>query len=372
MGHTDKGDLTFGSALLMGSCYLLILVVSVKVSYLVGIALLGVAIAINRRTLGGLLRRYLWDQWLAINAESTDPAYMGPRPSPQRAGSGRTARRAGRKGKRRRQPAPPQATGAPAISGWKLDWRPVVVLVFVAVILTLLEYWGSRRVYNESLPVYFPHVENHGFRELGVSVFGARYQRLGEYVYWAGFRVVFFFVLPALLVISLPGERLREYGLSFKDFFKHLPIYGILFLIVLPAVIAVSFTHAFASHYPFYKPWQNALNPRGLYWHDLLLWEGMYMLQFFSLEFFFRGFILNALKRSLGAYAIFVMAVPYCMIHFGKPMPETLGAVAAGIVLGTLALRTGSIWAGVMIHVSVAWTMDLLALLQTGRLPTAW
>jgi membrane protease YdiL (CAAX protease family) len=95
----------------------------------------------------------------------------------------------------------------------------------------------------------------------------------------------------------------------------------------------------------------------------------MYSAQFFSLEFFFRGFMLQALKRSLGAYAIFVMVVPYCMIHFGKPMPETLGAIAAGLVLGTLALRTGSIWAGFLIHVSVVWTMDLLALIQTNRLP---
>ena len=38
------------------------------------------------------------------------------------------------------------------------------------------------------------------------------------------------------------------------------------------------------------------------------------------------------------------------------------GAVVAGLILGTLALRTKSIWAGVLIHISVALTMDLLAL----------
>ena len=30
-----------------------------------------------------------------------------------------------------------------------------------------------------------------------------------------------------------------------------------------------------------------------------------------ALEFFFRGFLLFALKRAVGAYAIFVMIVPY-------------------------------------------------------------
>ncbi len=386
MSDSSKYPLTFGSGLLMGSCYLLILVVSVKVGYLLGIALLGLAVALNYKVFFGLLKRYLWDQWIIINAESMERRYLGPLTSGKPAPAKRTRSKSKRKGRKGRKgakgskaaaapapaPAPAPALEGPSVAGWKLDWRPLVFLVFAALVLTLLEYWGSRRIYNENLPVYFPHVENRGFRELGVSVFGTEYQRLGEYVYWVGFRVVFFFVLPALLIVSLPGERLREYGLSFKDFWKHLPIYGILFLIVLPAVIAVSFTDSFANHYPFYKPWQNAAHPRGLGWHDLLIWEVLYMLQFFSLEFFFRGFLLHSLKRSLGAYAVFVMAVPYCMIHFGKPMPETLGAVAAGVVLGTLALRTGSIWAGVMIHVSVAWSMDFLALLQTGRFPKAW
>jgi membrane protease YdiL (CAAX protease family) len=60
------------------------------------------------------------------------------------------------------------------------------------------------------------------------------------------------------------------------------------------------------------------------------------------------------------------------MIHFGKPFLETLAAVLAGIVLGTLALRTRSIWSGFLIHVSVAISMDVAALLQTSELPSRW
>jgi membrane protease YdiL (CAAX protease family) len=50
------------------------------------------------------------------------------------------------------------------------------------------------------------------------------------------------------------------------------------------------------------------------------------------------------------------------MIHYGKPLPETMGAIGAGLLLGTLAMRTRSIWGGVLIHVGVATTMDVLAL----------
>ena len=43
-------------------------------------------------------------------------------------------------------------------------------------------------------------------------------------------------------------------------------------------------------------------------------------------------------------------------------LPETLGAIGAGVILGTLAMRTRSIWGGVLIHIGVAVTMDVLAL----------
>jgi membrane protease YdiL (CAAX protease family) len=75
------------------------------------------------------------------------------------------------------------------------------------------------------------------------------------------------------------------------------------------------------------------------------------------------------LRRAMGAYAIFVMIVPYCMIHYHKPIAEVLGAIGAGIILGTLALRTRSIWFGVAIHISVALTMDIASLMHWGLFP---
>ena len=69
-------------------------------------------------------------------------------------------------------------------------------------------------------------------------------------------------------------------------------------------------------------------------------------------------------KRALGALSIFVMTIPYCMIHFGKPMPEAFGAIGAGVVLGFMSLKTRSVWMGAGLHICVAWTMDTLALIQ--------
>jgi uncharacterized protein len=134
-----------------------------------------------------------------------------------------------------------------------------------------------------------------------------------------------------------------------------------MFIVVFPFIYAVSFSPVFLNKYPFYKYAANSL-------FELFSWELGYALQFFTLEFFFRGFLLFTLSRYIGSYAIFVMVLPYTMIHFAKPVMETIGAVITGITLGTLALRTRSIYGGIIIHIAVAWTMDLLALFNKGQL----
>ncbi len=135
--------------------------------------------------------------------------------------------------------------------------------------------------------------------------------------------------------------------------------------VVLPLLVAVSRQPDFGSYYPFYKGCSRS-------YYDYLLWEGMYFAQFFALELFFRGFWLAALRRSFGSGAIFAMAVPYCMIHFGKPFLEVNGAIVAGIALGSLSMKTKSIYQGFLVHITVAGLMDFLALWHRHALPTVF
>ena len=62
------------------------------------------------------------------------------------------------------------------------------------------------------------------------------------------------------------------------------------------------------------------------------------------------------------------MTVPYCMIHFGKPMPETIAAIVAGVVLGYMSLKSRNIWLGFLVHCGVALMMDIAALFRRGVL----
>jgi hypothetical protein len=50
------------------------------------------------------------------------------------------------------------------------------------------------------------------------------------------------------------------------------------------------------------------------------------------------------------------------MIHFGKPYLEACGAIVAGIALGSLSMRTKSIYQGFLVHITIAGVMDWLAL----------
>ena len=221
-----------------------------------------------------------------------------------------------------------------------VDWKVMIILVVACVSLTLQEYVGQRDLYEKWFPFDPAHPDP--------------YWSLKGFCWWTGWRVFGYLLLPMAVIACLPGERIRDYYVSPRGFIKHLWIYGVMFALILPAVVIASDTATFRHTYPFYK-----LASRSSF--DLWTWEAMYAVQFLSLEFFFRGFLLQGLRRALGANAIFVMIVPYCMIHYGKPMAETFGAIGAGLILGTLAMRTRSIWGGVLIHVGVAWTMDLLA-----------
>ncbi|GAB4564269.1 MAG: hypothetical protein Tsb0020_14280 [Haliangiales bacterium] len=309
-------------------------------------------------------QRFFWQPWLRIEEEAAaeraaeaaargagegevgrgaevDTAAGGRRKGGKRGrggagGAKASAKQAGAK----RAGAEPVATPAAGF-----DWRVIVILVTVSVSLGLQEYYGERLMFQKLFPYQAPD----------------SYWTLKSFAWWSGWRVFGYVILPALTIVCMPGERLRDYYISLRGFGRHLWIYLVLFLLILPAVIIASQTDSFSRTYPFYK-----LANRSSF--DFWAWQGLYALQFLALEFFFRGYMLRGLQRSLGAKAIFVMTIPYCMIHFGKPFAETMGAIGAGVILGTLAMRTRSIWGGVLIHVGVAVTMDYLAL---GHCPPA-
>lgn len=242
------------------------------------------------------------------------------------------------------------------------DLRPAACFVIVGIVLTLQEYYGGRSFYNEQLRPWLTDLEHGGWTSLQM----ARWDEYYAYCWWVFARVAGYVLFPfASWKLLFPKDSLLDFGLRPEGIVKYLWLYGLSLAIVLGAMGIVASQPDFGTYYPFYK-----LSSRS--WQDFWAWELIYWLQFISLELFFRGFMIGALRKSFGSGAIFAMALPYCMIHYGKPYLEAHGAVVAGIFLGTMAAKTRSALAGMVLHITVAFGMDMLSLWKRGVLPTSW
>lgn len=178
-------------------------------------------------------------------------------------------------------------------------------------------------------------------------------------IYWVLGQIAVYTIVPILAIKVFFRQSLSEYGLKLRGLFQDAWVYLLMYLTMVPIVWFVSRRESFLSTYPFFYPQEGeGLFPR------FIVWELLYAIQFIALEFFFRGFLLLGTERRFGAYAIFVMTIPYCMIHFGKPMLESAAAILAGVILGYMTLRTRSVGMGAMLHIAVAWTMDAVALFR--------
>jgi membrane protease YdiL (CAAX protease family) len=245
-------------------------------------------------------------------------------------------------------------------AGQGTDRKVLTILVATVVLLTvqryvcmtdeavrtlrLLERLGLERVTTPAL-AYLGDVSTHPLERL---------------TWWALGCVTIYFLVPALIVRLVFRDRLADYGFKLRGALAGAWVYLVLFALVGPLVLAASHGAHFQETYPFYQPSSGRLGP------DFWRWELLYALQFIGLEFFFRGFLVHGLRQRFGAYAIPIMTVPYCMIHFYKPLLEAFASIPAGLVLGFLSLKTRSIALGAVLHISVALSMDFASLWRQG------
>jgi uncharacterized protein len=230
-----------------------------------------------------------------------------------------------------------------------VDWlrtirQLVAIVTTAAASLIAIRYFVNGGAFAGYLTAVFP-----------LAGLSADLQRL---ICWAAGSVLFYFIIPATVLMA-GGKTICECGWNIRGFGRHWLTYCILFLPVAGAVALVSGRADFLASYPFLR------FPAD--WREFIVWECCYVAQFIALEFFFRGFLVLGLREHTGpTAAVVIMLLPYVMIHFGKPCLETCGALIAGVALGFLSLRTGSIAGGAILHVMVAVQMDLFALARKG------
>jgi len=175
-----------------------------------------------------------------------------------------------------------------------------------------------------------------------------------QIIYWP-FKLL---VVSTVLFIAWKATREKQpfYGTGIKDF-SFTP-YLIMLLIMVPLVAAASTQPDFLAMYPKLKSVAFLKNHHngGLY---KVLYELSYGSDFFSIELFFRGFLVLAFAKWFGKDAILPMACFYCTIHFGKPLGECISSFFGGIILGVVIYHTRTIFGGLMVHLGIAWMMEL-------------
>jgi membrane protease YdiL (CAAX protease family) len=182
---------------------------------------------------------------------------------------------------------------------------------------------------------------------------------IAPHVGWYLASVVLFLIVP-LVVLAVLREPLAEYGLGPGRWRLGLAVSGALAAVMVPVAFAAARFPAFAGNYPLAAGATAS-------WRLFAAYEVAYALYFVAWEAIFRSFLLFGLYRRIGLPAVYVLAMPFAILHQAKPEAEAFGSIVAAVALGHLALRTRSFWWGAILHAAVAFTMDLAAGWQ--RLP---
>ncbi|MEO7983400.1 MAG: CPBP family intramembrane glutamic endopeptidase [Bacteroidota bacterium] len=170
-----------------------------------------------------------------------------------------------------------------------------------------------------------------------------------------------------LLLLIIAGSLF----IGWKYFDNRQPFYGIktsgidwkpyllMLFIMVPLIAAAATQPDFLAVYPKLNAISEINNEPGLHWWHKLLFELSYGTDFIGIELFFRGFLVLAFIKWAGKDAILPMACFYCTIHFGKPLGECISSYFGGIVLGVVVYHTRSILGGLIVHLGIAWMMEL-------------
>lgn len=186
-------------------------------------------------------------------------------------------------------------------------------------------------------------------------------QPLQRMISWAGIQVVAYLILPTIVCLIF-GIKLSEVGWSTKGLKAHWRPYAGLLILALPAVVTVSFSAEFQARYPLLRVSEGEQIDLAA----MMIWWGFYAAQFVAVESFFRGFLVLGLAPVFGSNSVLIAMLPYLAIHFSKPPLEAVASIVGALVMGILALRSKSIWLGVIVHIVVAATMDVSSLMQKG------
>ncbi|MCE5314779.1 MAG: CPBP family intramembrane glutamic endopeptidase [Armatimonadota bacterium] len=178
------------------------------------------------------------------------------------------------------------------------------------------------------------------------------------------------FWIPMLSILFLFGEEPSSFGFSLGSWRRIWIVLVIAFAALFPVMLYVSHWQGFQNYYPLFKWYPEfkyrvfadypRLNPFTTAPMTMLFAEASYGMYMFCWEFFFRGYLLFGLHRSIGWSAILVQAIAFGILHAGKPGIEIIASFGAGVILGIIALNAKSFMPGFVLHWVASITFDIM------------
>jgi membrane protease YdiL (CAAX protease family) len=196
------------------------------------------------------------------------------------------------------------------------------------------------------------------FYDSGLSeYFPAKIADLYANLYWFGIDIILLLLIPVLIIIFYFRENIKDYGLRSGDINTGLKVSWTVILFMAVLLWFISASGEFSQSYPSLKSARDISL-------QFLVYELALFIYIIAWEFIWRGYMLFGLEKKFGYYAVFIQMIPFVLMHSGKPFIEMLGAIPGGIFLGILALRTRSIFYGVIIHFFVMLLIDFFSILR--------
>jgi membrane protease YdiL (CAAX protease family) len=238
-------------------------------------------------------------------------------------------------------------------------WHTWILLTTACFSLFLVNYLKYTSTFTQVLTLLSQHLNLPGLAAYFFEE--TQFPMLWPCLWWTLIHLLGFITLPCV-AMRLLKEPLTDLGFGINHLKRHIFWYVAISSMIIFFAFIASYRHDFQATYPFYSQ-------AGRSGWDWLAWSLLYAIQFIAVEFFFRGFLVHRFKHQFGLHVIGLMCLPYLMLHFTKPWPESFGAFGFGVMLGLLSLFSRSIWGGVLTHVSIATAMDGFALWQKNQLP---
>jgi membrane protease YdiL (CAAX protease family) len=153
-------------------------------------------------------------------------------------------------------------------------------------------------------------------------------------------RLLLFLVVPLAIVILGFRDRPARYGLQLGEWRWGLGLAVAGCLVMTPVILLVARLPDFRAYYlPSAEPVAGLVTTN--------------ILDLFSTEFIFRGFLMLTLARVIGPLGLVVALFPFTFTHLTKPESELLSTAVGGAIYGWFAWRTGSVIWGAAAHVYI-------------------